>query len=85
MSHSAELTLLSRPGCHLCDTARGVVTEVLTEYPTVAMRELSIDDDADLHDTYAEDIPVVLINGKVHNYWRIDPVRLRAALTKETA
>jgi len=29
---------------------------------------------------YSEEIPVLLINGKVHNYWRIDPVRLRQAL-----
>jgi len=37
-------------------------------------------DDAELHALYVEDIPVLLINGKVHNYWRIDPLRLRTAL-----
>jgi uncharacterized protein YutE (UPF0331/DUF86 family) len=37
-------------------------------------------DDAELAARYAEEIPVLLINGKVHNYWRIDPVRLMSAL-----
>jgi hypothetical protein len=29
---------------------------------------------------YSEEIPVLMVNGQVHNYWRIDPVRLRDAL-----
>ena len=40
-----------------------------------------LDDDA-LFARYSEEIPVLLINGKVHNYWRIDPVRLRGELQK---
>jgi hypothetical protein len=46
----------------------------------VVLEERSILDDPDLHERYVEDIPVLLINGAVHNYWRIDPLRLRAAL-----
>jgi glutaredoxin len=85
-----ELTLLTKPGCHLCDDARGVVTQVVEEFleavkvsaPTVKVEvvEQNILDDAALQKRYAEEIPVLLIGGKVHNYWRIDPVRLRAAL-----
>ena len=48
------------------------------------MESLSIEDDEDLHDEYWEQIPVLLINGKVHNYWRIDADRLTKAL-KELA
>jgi hypothetical protein len=44
------------------------------------LEERSILDDADLNALYVEDIPVLLINGMVHNYWRIDPLRLRTAL-----
>jgi len=36
--------------------------------------------DEELAAQYIDDIPVLLINGKVHNYWRIDPERLRGAL-----
>jgi glutaredoxin len=76
----ATVTLLSRPGCHLCDAAREVVSEVLTDFPAVSFEEKSIVDDPDLHEKYVEEIPVVLINGRVHNIWRIDPERFRTAL-----
>ncbi|MFM2352462.1 MAG: hypothetical protein RL096_943 [Actinomycetota bacterium] len=42
--------------------------------------EKNILDDSALAERYREEIPVLLINGKVHNYWRIDPIRFRAAL-----
>lgn len=77
------VTLIGREGCHLCDDARAVVTEVLTEFPATEFVELSIDDDTALHAEYWEQIPVVLIDGKVHNFWRIDPDRLRKKLKEE--
>jgi hypothetical protein len=46
----------------------------------VHITEQSILDDPELAARYSEEIPVLLLNGKVHNYWRIDPVRLMAAL-----
>ena len=83
---TAHLTLIGKPGCHLCDDARDLVGSVVAKLaadaaaPTITFEERSILDDAELHERYLEDIPVLLINGKVHNYWRIDPVRLRTAL-----
>jgi hypothetical protein len=83
-----HLTLIGKPGCHLCDDARGVVSSVLEQLavepgaPDILLEERSILDDAALHELYVDDIPVVLINGKVHNYWRIDPVRLSTELRK---
>ncbi|WP_230673369.1 glutaredoxin family protein [Rathayibacter sp. Leaf248] len=78
------LTLVGKPGCHLCDDARAVVQGVLADLgpaaPAVSLSEVSILDDAELHERFVEEIPVLLINGRVHNYWRIDPVRLRRAL-----
>jgi len=78
-----ELTLLTRPGCHLCDDARDVVAGVLADLPAgaVTLTERSIVDDPELLARYAEDIPVVLVDGEVHAFWRVDPDRLRAALT----
>ena len=77
------VTLIGRDGCHLCEDARVVVTDVLTEFPQVQLVERSIDDDKELHAEYWEQIPVVLIDGKVHNFWRIDPDRLRKKLKEE--
>jgi hypothetical protein len=72
--------MLGKPGCHLCDDARAIVIEVLADYPAATFEEKSILDDAGLLDEYAEEIPVVLIDGRVHTIWRVDPARLRKAL-----
>ena len=76
------LTLIGKPDCHLCDDARAVVGTVLAEFADVdvTLEELSILDDPALRELYLEEIPVLLIDGRVHNIWRIDPERLRAAL-----
>jgi glutaredoxin len=76
-----SVTLLGKPGCHLCDDARAVVSGVLADHPEVSFEEKSILDDPALLDAYAEEIPVVLIDGRVHTIWRVDENRLRAALT----
>ncbi len=83
---AAVLTLVGKPGCHLCDDARDVVAAVVAELggvasaPSITVEEVSILDDEKLLLAYEEEIPVLLLNGRVHNIWRIDPVRLRAAL-----
>lgn len=75
----ARVTLVGRPGCHLCDTAREVVGRVCTELD-VGWVERSVTDDAGLMDRYAELVPVTLVDGRQHDYWRVDEARLRAAL-----
>ena len=76
-----RLTFIGKPDCHLCEDARAVVDEVLAEFPGVQRVERSIFDDADLLDTYVDEIPVLLIDDRVHTIWRVDAGRLRAALT----
>jgi len=81
-----QLTLIGKPDCHLCEHARAVVATVMAELEpdvgdgTITLEELSILDDPQLHARYVEDIPVVLINGRMHTYWRVDPTRLKSAL-----
>lgn len=77
---ATRLTLLGKPGCHLCDDARAIVVEVLADFPGVTLEERSILDDPALLDTYAEEIPVVLLDDRVHTIWRVDATRLRKAL-----
>lgn len=76
------VTLIGKPGCHLCDDARAVVGEVLAGFPAVRMLEQSILDDPALHERYWDEIPVVLIDGAVHTIYRVDAERLRAALAE---
>ena len=76
-----RITLIGKPGCHLCDAARVVVEKVATETGT-GWNEVSILDRPDLAETYWEQIPVVLIDGAQHTFWRVDEDRLRTALTR---
>jgi hypothetical protein len=78
------LTLLGKPGCHLCDEARLVVDRVAAgltaEGRPVQVVERSILDDPELERRFHDDIPVVLIGDAVHGRWRFDADRLRAAV-----
>ena len=74
-----RITLIGKPGCHLCDDAREVIARVADELG-VGWEELSILDDQDLDQRYREQIPVTLVDGAPHDFWRVSPDRLRAAL-----
>jgi len=74
-----RLTLLSKPGCHLCDDARQIVLEVAGERG-LELEERNILDDEKLLAEYAEEIPVLLIDDRVHQIWRVDAERFRRAL-----
>lgn len=73
------VTLIGKPGCHLCDDARVVVERVAAEFGAV-VEEQDITQDAALHDRYWEQVPVVLVDGEQHTFWRVDEKRLRGAL-----
>jgi glutaredoxin len=75
------VTLIGKPGCHLCDDARAVVEKVAAE-TGAAVTERDITQDAELYDRYWEQIPVVLVDGEQHTFWRVDEQRLRSALTR---
>jgi hypothetical protein len=75
--------LYTRPGCHLCDDARAVVERVCAELGE-SFTEVDISSGPDatrLTAAYGEEIPVTLVDGRQHDFWRVDPVRLRTALT----
>jgi glutaredoxin len=80
MMSTARVQLLSRPGCHLCDDARAVIESVCAQLGE-RFDEVDITTRADLMAEYAEQIPVVFVDGGQHDFWRVDPDRLRAALS----
>lgn len=75
-----RVTLIGKPDCHLCQEARAVI-EVVCGDLGVGWEELSILDDPVLFDRYWEQVPVTLVDGEQHDFWRVDGGRLRAALT----
>jgi len=77
---SARVTLIGKPGCHLCADARVVVQRVCAELGE-SFTEVSILDDPQLADQYWEQIPVTLVDGAPHDIYRVNEDRLRQALT----
>ena len=75
-----RVTLYGKPGCHLCEDARAVVSAVCAELG-VGWTEIDITTDPALLHAYGEQIPVTLVDGDQHDFWRVDPARLRKALT----
>jgi glutaredoxin len=78
-SGEPRVTLYTRPGCHLCDDARAVVARVCAEVGE-SYAEVDIDGDPELTRRYGEEIPVTLVDGVQHDYWRVDAGRLARAL-----
>jgi glutaredoxin len=79
---TARVRLYSKPGCHLCDDARVVIEAVCAELGE-EFDEVDITagpDAAELLLAYGEEIPVTFVDGEQHDFWRVDPDRLRAAL-----
>ena len=74
-----RVTLYGRQGCHLCDDARAVVARVCAELGEEYV-EVDIDANPELLHRFGEEIPVTFVDGRQHDFWRVDPVRLRAAL-----
>ena len=89
MSKLISLTLLTKPGCHLCEEAKTVVDSVLNQFKSehsvessIELTEVNILHDQVLVEKYGEEIPVLQINGATHAYWRIDSERLLLALNE---
>jgi glutaredoxin len=73
------ITLLTRPGCHLCEDARGVIARVAADLGVTWQERDITRSDSDLR-AYGDQVPVTLIDGEQHDFWRVSEQRLRAAL-----
>jgi glutaredoxin len=76
-----RITLLGKPDCHLCDDAREVIERVASDLG-VGWTDVDITGDPELLAKYWEQIPVTLVDGVQHDYWRVDETRLRKALAR---
>ena len=76
---TGRVTLYTRPGCHLCDEARAVVDRVCTDLGE-SFDEVDIDADPALVERFTDEVPVTFVDGRQHDFWRVDEGRLRAAL-----
>lgn len=74
-----EVTLYTRPGCHLCEEAKKAIANLLREFGA-ALREVNIENDAVLEERYGWDIPVIFIGARKAAKHRVDVDQFRRQL-----
>jgi hypothetical protein len=65
-------------GCHLCELALNRLVSLQRELP-FQIEEIDINSDLALLEKYGEQVPVIHIDGKAHDFFRVDPERFRKA------
>lgn len=78
-----RLTLITRPGCHLCDDAREAIARV-AETTGEKWTEVDVTGDLELEREYGDRLPVILLDGREHGYWRVEEERLLRDLRSST-
>lgn len=74
-----EVTLYTRPGCHLCDEAKSQIAPLLAEFGA-QLREVNIDADPLLHERYNLDVPVIFLADRKIAKHRLDLSQFRRQL-----
>jgi hypothetical protein len=75
-----RLTLITRPGCHLCEDAKAALDRVVAVTGDRWI-EQDVSGDVEMEREYGDRLPVVLLDGKEHGYWRVEEQRLLKDLT----
>ena len=78
---SARVVILVRDGCHLCEAATQVVDAVTRETGDT-WTTVDVDADPALAERWTDEVPVTFVDGRQHDFWRVEPQRLRAALAR---
>ena len=78
-----QLTLYSRPGCHLCDDMKTLIARVAARLP-LGLEVVNIDEDPVLTERYGLEIPVLLVDGRKVAKYRIDEAALERTLRART-
>ncbi|PPK69410.1 glutaredoxin family protein [Actinokineospora auranticolor] len=74
-----RVTVVTRQGCHACEVAEADVARICGDLG-LAWGTEDVDADPELRAEYGDRVPVILVDGAEHGYWRVEEDRLRAAL-----
>jgi glutaredoxin len=74
-----EVTLYTRPGCHLCEEAKAAMAPLLREFGAT-LREVNIDEDTVLRERYGWDVPVIFLGARKVAKHRVDLEQFRRQL-----
>jgi len=74
-----KVTVISRTGCHLCEIAIDKIKLVKDQLQFELEIKL-VNDLPELEQEYGEQVPVIMIDNKIHDYWRVDIERFTKAI-----
>ena len=74
-----DVTIYSRPGCHLCEEAKAQIAPLLKEFGA-RLTEINIDEDPELRARYDYDVPVIFLGARKAAKHRVDPAQFRRQL-----
>ena len=74
-----RLQLITRVGCHLCETAAQELAPIAAE-AGLQVEPVDVDADPELRAEFGDRVPVVLLDGREHSYFTVDSLRLRRDL-----
>ncbi len=74
-----EVTLYTRPGCHLCEEAKAVIAPLLRE-SGATLREVNVDENPALKERYEWDVPVIFIGARKAAKHRVNAEQFRRQL-----
>ncbi len=74
-----HILLYAKPGCHLCEDARALLTQLQNEF-ALTIEEINIENDRALFKQYFDKIPVLLIDQRTTIAAPIRAEAVRAAL-----
>ena len=84
MADRPRVLVLVRQDCHLCEQALAAVARVCAETGE-SYTTRDVDTDPELRRAYTDQVPVIFVDGAQHDFWRVRPDRLRAALARRSA
>jgi len=79
-----KITIMSKPGCHLCEVAVQTVQKVVAWHVETLVEEVDITQDLELLEKYRNDIPVILVDGVEKFRHEVDPDRLAQIFAHES-
>lgn len=78
-AEDSRVVVYLRQNCHLCEVALETI-HAICDPQAITVTKIDIDTDPRLQELFTDQVPVTFVDGRQHDFWRVDPARLTAAL-----
>ena len=79
LAEPRDVTIYTRPGCHICDQAKAQIAPLLIEFGA-RLTEINIDEDPELRALYDYEVPVIFLGARKAAKHRVDLDQFRRQL-----